>query len=70
MGDINVFSGPMKCREKYAYYERNNNINNDVNNQNEKNNMSLDPFREDNNKDEINQNNQSNISKAAEISWS
>ena len=29
--------------------------------------MSLDPFREDNNKEEINQNNQSNISKAAEI---
>ena len=39
---------------------------NSITNQNEKNNMSLDPFREDNNKDEINQNNQSNISKAAD----
>ena len=46
------------------------NNNNDINNnQNEKNNMSLDPFKEDikDNKDELNQNNQSNISKAAEI---
>ena len=47
----------------------NNNIKNDINinNQKEKNNMSLDPFQEDINKEEINQNNRSNISKAAEI---
>ena len=45
------------------------NNNNNINNQ-EKNNVSLDPFKEDEkdfNKEEINQNNQSNISKAAEI---
>ena len=66
MNNNNQLNG-MSNNEKMNLDNNNENINN---NQNEKNNMSLDPFKEDIkdiNKEELNPNNQSNISKAAEI---